>query len=255
MAPSRPRSVVERNTAVAEDLTKDLRPIEIQAVNGFRHRVAQLLQRVGIVTAIGAGAGYGAGHFVEGKYHDWTGFSHEPAALVAPAPEADSTLKADALAPIPENETTIQRLTREAREDLRKVKKRAMDGIKKATDSIELMKEYQELKAKYDAAQAKLSSFKKMALEMGDKLAFWGSFLMAFSTVVILATGIIALKKKLTQGVDPAVEANLKALAATANALITRVNALSESGVATQAEIAEIRRIAEGLPQDPLNVL
>jgi len=207
--------------------TEKVEPLKLEAINGFRARMKRILKKWGGIAVLSSVIGGYAGHKVQESYRGATGYNPNK-----PVPTATTPAKEKPIPTAGGDPDKPKRWRDRAKRWLKKAKEYAHKKFNNAKERSKLVKKYQEAKNELKKAYNGL-------LEFGDKTAFWGPFLMMFLATVILSNKVIEVKKRLTQNVDPAVEASLKSIEVKLNELIAAHNAggtVSEEAVARLME-------------------
>lgn len=172
--------------------------VELVPMNGvmpvMRRKAVKWLAMAGI----GFAAAYGAGDCTQSNFRDT--FGYDPDVPVADGVSPGPDTKEE------EPDGLLDRAKRAAT-------KWTKSQVEKIGDMTGLTAAYKELKATYDAL-----------LGMVDTAAFWVPFILTFMSMVWVLEKMVALKKALSQTVDPTVERNIQMLAAAVNEIGARLD-------------------------------
>ncbi|MFH0837765.1 MAG: hypothetical protein V1880_00680 [Patescibacteria group bacterium] len=200
-----------------------IKPLDLKRVNRVRDRVAKVLGGAAIIGSVSAGAGHGAGKYVQSGYREATGYSPAQAEQIeTKLPKLTNKLPAPATKETPKNETWFERKRREAKEELEKVKRWANDEAGEKMENLPVVKEYKE-------AVRQMQELKQKALEAGDEIAYWFPFLLMFLACVKLARITIAVNRGIKNFIDPERSKKLDAVEKKTNEMIAKLNSLAES--------------------------
>jgi len=197
-------------------------PLKLQAVNGFRARFKALLKKWGLILGLSAAAGGYTGYKAQESYREMTGYNPDKAAVT-------DTIKKTGEASEPKEQS------KEVSDEDKKAKgwlTKAKDALKKAKEwsgrKMEGINDKSKLIQQYREAKQGLKNTYEGILKFGDNAVYWSAFALFFLATSMLASKISDIKKSFTQGVDPAVEKNMKAITDKINEIGQKVNQLGE---------------------------